>query len=115
MCGQIAGTKNIHWQLLSKTTSSLQVGCTGVEFTDFSKSLDSVFLKGIRASNPQCIGLDEYTLTPTADPFVINAVDKDGVQMTLRREEGNECFTAHWISEGFDYLAYIDKTIISGK
>ena len=115
LCGEIAGTKNIHWKLLSKKTRSLEVGCTGIEFTDFSNGSDFVFLKGIKASNPQCIGLDEYTLTPAVDPLVINAEDKNGIQMTLLRKEGNECFTTHWISDGFDYIGYFDKNILSGK
>ena len=71
-----------------------------------------MFLKGIRVSNSECIGVSDYTLTPTADPFVINAVDSNGVEMTLRREEGHECFTTHWISNGFHYLGYFDKNIM---
>ena len=116
-CGQIAGTQNIHWTLLSKTSGSPTVGCTGIEFTDLSKSPDSVSLKGTRVSDTQCIGLTEYLLTRTDDPNVITATT-EGVVMTFRREEGKKCFTGHWIADGYDYLAYIDISMffsIPGK
>lgn len=106
-CGQIAGTPNIQWTLLSTASGSPPVGCAGIEFTDLIKGLDSVSLKGTGVSNTQCLGLDEYTLTRTTEPNVINA-GTGSVEMTFRREAEKECFTGHWISGGYDYLAYID-------
>ena len=91
-----------------------EVGCSGIEFTEFSESLNGVFLKGKSVSDSACIGTDEYTLSSTDDPFIINAVTSNGVKMTFKREDGQECFTANWISDGYDYMAYVDKYIIPG-
>ena len=114
----MAGTNNINWTLLSKTvtTGTATVGCTGIEYNDLSeKSVNSVLLKGTRVSNAQCTYMDEYTLTSTDDPLVIQAVDKLGVQMTFQREEGQECFTVRWTAQGHDYQGYLDKKILDGK
>ena len=113
-CSQIAGTNNIQWTLLSKTENWPEVGCSGVEFTELSEDLDSVLLKGNSVSNSECIGSDEYTLTRTDDPFIINAVTSTGVEMSFKREDAQECFTANWISDGYNYMAYVDKYIIPG-
>ena len=117
-CSQVAGTNNIHWTLLSKTstTGTETVGCTGIEYTNLSeKSVNSVSLKGTRVSNAQCIGMDDYTLTSTDDPLVIQATDKFNVNFKFQREEGQECFTVRWKTNTHDYLGYLDKKILEGK
>ena len=114
----MAGTNNIHWTLLSKTvtTGTATVGCTGIEYTELSeKSQNSISLRGTRESNAQCTGMDEYALASTDDPLVIQAVDKLGVQMKFEREEGQQCFTVHWKSGGYDYMGYLDKQILKGR
>jgi len=113
-CNQVVDTDFIHWTHISGEGSNgllPTAGCTGIEFSSKSTSEQSVTLTGSGVSDATCIGQGSYTFT-VVDEFTLEGTDEFSNAFTLTRENGQRCFTGHWIVDGVDYLAHVDANII---
>jgi len=111
-CAMVAGTTDIHWTHISG--DGVPQGCTGIESTDSSISGNSVDLRGTHVSDSVCISTDSYDFEISDDGLVLNGFAIQGnVQMTLTRQAEEDCFTGHWVGNGYDYFAHIHKEVAS--
>ena len=110
----VAGTTNIHWTHISGDPAPQ--GCTGIEYTSGTTSGNSVDLTGTHVSDSVCIGTDSYDFEISDDGLVLNGIaTQSNVQMTLTRQPEEDCFTGHWVSNGFDFFAHIHKEVASNS
>lgn len=108
---QIAGTLDVHWELISAPPDAPRgpVGCKMVEFTDgtLADAADgSVTMTGIGVTLEGCAGPNTFDLTMTPDGLSLTGV-VSGAAMTLTRQPGEAAFVGDWVGAGYVFRAHV--------
>lgn len=105
---QIAGTLDVHWELVSGPPGT-NVGCKMIEFTDgtLADAADgTVTMTSIGVALPGCAGPNTFDLTMAPDGLSLSGV-VSGVSMTLTRLPGEAAFVGDWVTQGYVFRAHI--------
>lgn len=106
---QVAGTLDIHWELISGPAGA-PIGCRGVELTDgtAADAADgNVTMAGVAAVNDLCVGIDNYTFDLSPDGLSLTGF-ASSVPMTLTRPNVDQpWFQGDWVSQGYVFRATI--------